>query len=72
MAQKLPPQAQRLRIIIVTVPIMGATAYVLYDRLVNEKPQRTLPPRTGPEAHGRIGDFMPEQAHHHPPPSKDV
>ncbi|KAF8558688.1 hypothetical protein OG21DRAFT_1504107 [Imleria badia] len=45
MAPKLHPQAQRLRTIIVTVPIIGATAYVLYERLVHGKPQRTLPPR---------------------------
>lgn len=43
MAQKLYPQARRLRTIIVTVPIMGATALVLYERLVLGKPQRTLP-----------------------------
>lgn len=43
MAQKLHPQARRLRTIIVTVPIMGATALVLYERLVLGKPQRTIP-----------------------------
>ncbi|KAH0831220.1 hypothetical protein J3R83DRAFT_13799, partial [Lanmaoa asiatica] len=49
MAQKLHPQAQRLRTMIVTVPIIGATAYVLYERLVHGKPQRTLPPRHSAE-----------------------
>ncbi|KAI9567772.1 hypothetical protein HD554DRAFT_2173164 [Boletus coccyginus] len=55
MAAKLHPQAQRLRTVIVTIPIIGATAYVLYDRLVHGKPQRTLPPRrnTEPETPGR-------------------
>ncbi|KAF9224879.1 hypothetical protein BS17DRAFT_702304 [Gyrodon lividus] len=43
MAAKLHPQAQKLRTIIVSVPLMGATAYVLYERLVLGKPQRTLP-----------------------------
>ncbi|KAI6096023.1 hypothetical protein EDD16DRAFT_1501190 [Pisolithus croceorrhizus] len=66
MAQKLHPQARRLRMIIVTVPIMGATALVLYERLVLGKPQRTLPrpnkdevpkePETPPEgATGKVG-----------------
>ncbi|KIM60501.1 hypothetical protein SCLCIDRAFT_123924 [Scleroderma citrinum Foug A] len=43
MAPKLHPQARRLRTIIVTVPIMGATALVLYERLALGKPQRTIP-----------------------------
>ncbi|KIJ16427.1 hypothetical protein PAXINDRAFT_132374 [Paxillus involutus ATCC 200175] len=50
MAPKLHPQAQRLRTIIVSVPVMGATAYVLYERLVLGKPQRTLPSPQSTEA----------------------
>jgi hypothetical protein len=41
--QKLSPQGQRLRIIILTVPIMAATSVVLYKRLVLGDPQRQLP-----------------------------
>ncbi|KAA1474579.1 hypothetical protein DENSPDRAFT_841184 [Dentipellis sp. KUC8613] len=56
----LSPQAQRLRTIMITVPIIAATSLVLYQRLVQGKPQRTLP---RPEDHveGRIGDFLPEE-----------
>ncbi|KAH9834813.1 uncharacterized protein C8Q71DRAFT_126107 [Rhodofomes roseus] len=43
MAPKLSAQARRLRTIIVTVPIMAATSFVLYKRLVLGEPQRTLP-----------------------------
>ncbi|KIJ64678.1 hypothetical protein HYDPIDRAFT_28049 [Hydnomerulius pinastri MD-312] len=53
MAAKLHPQAQRLRTIIVTVPVMGATAYVLYERLVLGKPQRKLPSPNNAEASER-------------------
>jgi hypothetical protein len=41
--QKLSPQGQRLRIIILTVPIMAATSVVLYKRLLLGEPQRKLP-----------------------------
>ncbi|KAG9308346.1 hypothetical protein JVU11DRAFT_12112 [Chiua virens] len=57
MVQKVHPQAQKLRIIIVTVPIIGATAYVLYDRLVNGKPQRTLPQRNSTLPTGEHADI---------------
>ncbi|KIK96887.1 hypothetical protein PAXRUDRAFT_32116 [Paxillus rubicundulus Ve08.2h10] len=50
MAPKLHPQAQRLRTIIVSVPVMGATAYVLYERVVLGKPQRTIPAPHSTEA----------------------
>ncbi|KAF8128643.1 hypothetical protein EV363DRAFT_1170265 [Boletus edulis] len=60
MAPKLYPQAQRLRTIIVTVPIMGATAYVLFERLVHGKPQKTLPRR----------DDTYESGQHAGPPGK--
>ncbi|KAF8843444.1 hypothetical protein BDN67DRAFT_889329, partial [Paxillus ammoniavirescens] len=50
MAPKLHPQAQRLRTIIVSVPVMGATAYVLYERLVLGKSQRKLPSPHSTEA----------------------
>ncbi|CAL1710106.1 unnamed protein product [Somion occarium] len=46
----LSRQAKRLRTIIVTVPIIGATSLVLYQRLVQGKPQRTLPNRDDPDA----------------------
>ncbi|KAH7910381.1 hypothetical protein BJ138DRAFT_110587 [Hygrophoropsis aurantiaca] len=59
MAGKLPPQAQRLRMIIVTVPIIGATSYVLYDRLVNGKPRRTLP-QNNPVAQPKSSEFLVE------------
>ncbi|KIK35253.1 hypothetical protein CY34DRAFT_812306 [Suillus luteus UH-Slu-Lm8-n1] len=62
MAQKLPPQARRLRTIIVTVPIMGATAYVLYERLVLGKPQRTLP-REVPQSLSTSNEMLPESSH---------
>ncbi|KAH7883019.1 hypothetical protein F5I97DRAFT_1815320 [Phlebopus sp. FC_14] len=57
MAPKLHPQAQRLRTIIVTVPIMGATAYVLYERLVLGKPQRKVPSSYSTEG-PRQGEFV--------------
>ncbi|KAH8112873.1 hypothetical protein DFH11DRAFT_1604359 [Phellopilus nigrolimitatus] len=43
MAPKLPLQAKRWRTIIVTLPVIGATSFVLYQRLVLGTPQRTLP-----------------------------
>ncbi|OAX42243.1 hypothetical protein K503DRAFT_683823 [Rhizopogon vinicolor AM-OR11-026] len=61
MAPKLPPQARRLRTIIITVPIMGATAYVLYERLVLGKPQRTLPRET-PQPLSKTNDLLPENS----------
>ncbi|KAG2347197.1 hypothetical protein BDR05DRAFT_958675 [Suillus weaverae] len=62
MAQKLPPQARRLRTIIVTVPIMAATAYVLYERLVLGKPRRTLPRET-PQPLSTTSELLPESSH---------
>ncbi|GJE93395.1 hypothetical protein PsYK624_095540 [Phanerochaete sordida] len=50
---QLSPQARRLQVIIVSAPIMGACAYVLYERLVQGKPRRTLP-RDEPDAHGPV------------------
>ncbi|KAH7928876.1 hypothetical protein BV22DRAFT_1003975 [Leucogyrophana mollusca] len=63
MAGKLPPQAQRMRMIIVTVPIIGATSYVLYERLVLGKPRRTLP-KSNPTtpAKPESSEFLPEAA----------
>jgi len=43
MSSRLSPQARRLRTIIISAPIMGATAFVLYKRLILGEPQRTLP-----------------------------
>ncbi|KAI0752597.1 hypothetical protein C8Q80DRAFT_1147183 [Daedaleopsis nitida] len=50
MSSKLPPQAQRWRTIIFTVPIIGVTSFVLYKRHVLGEPRRTLP--TDLERHG--------------------
>ncbi|KAI0719761.1 hypothetical protein C8T65DRAFT_736327 [Cerioporus squamosus] len=50
MSSKLPPQAQRWRTIIFTVPIIGVTSFVLYKRLILGEPRRTLP--TDMEKHG--------------------
>lgn len=43
MSPCLSPQARRLRTIIVSVPIIGATSFVLYKRLVLGEPRRELP-----------------------------
>ncbi|GBE83356.1 hypothetical protein SCP_0504040 [Sparassis crispa] len=43
MSARLSPTARRLRTIIVTVPIIGATSLVLYNRLVLGQPRRTFP-----------------------------
>ncbi|TFK25429.1 hypothetical protein FA15DRAFT_668506 [Coprinopsis marcescibilis] len=40
----LSPQAQRLRTIIVALPILIASSVVLYKREVRGEPRRTLPP----------------------------
>ncbi|PAV18261.1 hypothetical protein PNOK_0674700 [Pyrrhoderma noxium] len=39
---QLSLQAKRWRTIIITLPIIGATSFVLYQRLVQGKPQRTI------------------------------
>ncbi|KAI0037695.1 hypothetical protein FA95DRAFT_1684834 [Auriscalpium vulgare] len=57
---KLSPQGQRLRTIIVTVPIIAATSLVLYKRLVLGEEQRHLP-RDGNQE-GRIVEFAPKAA----------
>ncbi|EPQ50820.1 hypothetical protein GLOTRDRAFT_50038 [Gloeophyllum trabeum ATCC 11539] len=54
----LSPQAKRLRTIIVTLPIMGATALILYKRVFLGEEQRKLP-RDG---HGRIVEIKPQVA----------
>ncbi|KAI0342487.1 hypothetical protein BDW22DRAFT_1429320 [Trametopsis cervina] len=57
----LSPQARRLQVIIVTVPIIGATSFVLYQRLFEGKPRRTLPPRDdADQAHKRLVPIKPE------------
>ncbi|KAI0357705.1 hypothetical protein OH77DRAFT_1519078 [Trametes cingulata] len=50
MSSKLTPQARRWRTIIFTLPIIGATSFVLYKRLILGEPRRTLP--TDLERHG--------------------
>jgi hypothetical protein len=76
--QKLSPQGQRLRIIILTVPIMAATsglqsfltfsshAYsppvILYKRLVLGEPQRKLPRPGERDADRKIIEFHHEES----------
>ncbi|KAF8581196.1 hypothetical protein K439DRAFT_1636356 [Ramaria rubella] len=50
--QKLSPDARRVRTIIVSLPLIGVTSYVLYKRLVWGEPQRRLP--AAPDAHGPL------------------
>ncbi|KAI9060044.1 hypothetical protein FKP32DRAFT_1760629 [Trametes sanguinea] len=50
MSSKLSPQARRWRVIIFTLPIIGATSFVLYKRLILGEPRRRLP--TDLESHG--------------------
>ncbi|KAI0078029.1 hypothetical protein K474DRAFT_1660876 [Panus rudis PR-1116 ss-1] len=68
MAEGLSPHARRWRTIIVTVPIIGATSLVLYQRLVQGKPRRTLPKdMNDPEqARKKIIELKPENTQ--PPP----
>ncbi|KAF8478823.1 hypothetical protein JB92DRAFT_1824297 [Gautieria morchelliformis] len=49
--QKLSPDARRVRTIIISLPLIGVTSFVLYKRLVWGEPQRRLP---GPDAHGPL------------------
>ncbi|KAK7682810.1 hypothetical protein QCA50_014194 [Cerrena zonata] len=54
-------QAKRWRTIMVTVPIIGATSLVLYQRLVLGKPQRKLPQRDDAEGIKRkVIELKPE------------
>ncbi|ETW77504.1 hypothetical protein HETIRDRAFT_411690 [Heterobasidion irregulare TC 32-1] len=55
-SQKLSPQGKRLRTIIITIPIIVASSLVLYERLVQGKPQRTIS-RTHEKGEGRILDL---------------
>ncbi|KAI0366512.1 hypothetical protein BV20DRAFT_1026019 [Pilatotrama ljubarskyi] len=50
MSSKLTPQARRWRTIMFTLPIIGATSFVLYKRLILGEPRRTLP--TDLDRHG--------------------
>ncbi|KZT26129.1 hypothetical protein NEOLEDRAFT_1132694 [Neolentinus lepideus HHB14362 ss-1] len=56
MGTPLSPQAKRLRTIIVTLPIIGATSLVLFKRVFLGEEQRKLPR----EGHGRIIPIKPE------------
>ncbi|KAI0089017.1 hypothetical protein BDY19DRAFT_993827 [Irpex rosettiformis] len=57
----LTPQAKRLQTIMVTVPIIGAVSYVLYERLVQGKPRRMLPSRDDTEhLHDKLVPIKPE------------
>ncbi|KAI0305114.1 hypothetical protein B0F90DRAFT_1815367 [Multifurca ochricompacta] len=60
--QKLSPQGQRLRTIILAVPIMAATSVVLYRRLVLGEPQRKLPHPGEYNRDQKIVEFSPEQS----------
>jgi len=63
MSSRLSPQARRLRTIIISAPIMGATAFVLYKRLILGEPQRTLPQRSSPDSaqmHQRLVPIKPQ------------
>ncbi|TBU57924.1 hypothetical protein BD310DRAFT_879968 [Dichomitus squalens] len=57
MGSKLPPQAQRWRIIIFTLPIIGVTSFVLYKRLVLGEPRRTLPTDLDKHGHEKVADI---------------
>ncbi|KAI9429056.1 hypothetical protein H4582DRAFT_2090224 [Lactarius indigo] len=59
--QKLSPQGQRLRIIILTVPIMAATSVVLFKRLVLGEPQRKLPRLGDRDTDRKIVEFGREE-----------
>ncbi|KAH9022170.1 hypothetical protein EDB85DRAFT_2151924 [Lactarius pseudohatsudake] len=59
--QKLSPQGQRLRIIILTVPIMAATSVVLFKRLVLDEPQRKLPRPGDRDTDRKIVEFGREE-----------
>ncbi|KAI0329818.1 hypothetical protein GY45DRAFT_1252079 [Cubamyces sp. BRFM 1775] len=50
MSSQLSPQARRWRVIIFTLPIIGATSFVLYKRLILGEPRRRLP--TDLDRHG--------------------
>jgi len=60
--QKLSPQGQRLRTIILAVPIMAATSVVLYKRLVLGEPQRKLPRPGDRDADRKILEFHHEES----------
>jgi len=60
--QKLSPQGQRLRTIILTVPIIAATSVVLYKRLVLGEPQRKVPHPGERDADRRIIEFHREES----------
>ncbi|KAI0251889.1 hypothetical protein BJV78DRAFT_1207531 [Lactifluus subvellereus] len=62
MGTKLSPQGQRLRTIILTVPIIAATSVVLYKRLVLGEPQRKLPRPGERNSDRRIVEFGREES----------
>ncbi|KAI0786943.1 hypothetical protein C8Q75DRAFT_770152 [Abortiporus biennis] len=57
---KLSPTAKRWQTIMVTIPIIGATSFVLYKRLVLGEPQRTLPRPDSEEAKKPIVPLKPD------------
>lgn len=63
MASKLSPQALRWRTIIFTLPIMGATGFVLYKRLILGEPRRTLPTDLEKHGHEKVVDIYSSPSH---------
>ncbi|KAL7284750.1 hypothetical protein PYCCODRAFT_1436799 [Trametes coccinea BRFM310] len=57
MSSKLSPQARRWRVIIFTLPIIGATSFVLYKRLILGEPRRTLPTDLESRGHEKIASI---------------
>ncbi|OCH90180.1 hypothetical protein OBBRIDRAFT_731287 [Obba rivulosa] len=67
----LSPQARRWRTIILTVPIIGATSLVLYERLVLGKPRRMLP-RNDPLSDGKLLELRKAEPTAHEDGTKDA
>ncbi|KAF9556819.1 hypothetical protein CPC08DRAFT_710906 [Agrocybe pediades] len=56
--QQLPLEARRIRMIIVSLPILVASSYVLYKRVVYGEEQRRLP-KVGEDGSVRLLDPRP-------------
>ncbi|KAI0761360.1 hypothetical protein BD413DRAFT_486177 [Trametes elegans] len=55
---KLSPQAQRWRVIMFTVPIIGVTSFVLYKRLILGEPRRELPTDLKSHGHEKVATIF--------------
>ncbi|KZT08088.1 uncharacterized protein LAESUDRAFT_724078 [Laetiporus sulphureus 93-53] len=72
MSPPLSPQARRVRTIMVTLPVIVATSFVLYKRLVLGAPQRTVPrfepgedpAETAKKMNARILELKPPEMMH--------